>query len=269
MFVRYVSHEIRTPLNITILGLKYLEEELKKENKEALSSVQDVLDDVKCSCTIAVDILNDLLLYEKLDDGIFTLSLSLIAMIDFFREAINVFKVQAKSSEIELTVSTKGLDGVMVKIDRTKFSQVLRNIVSNALKFTPRNGKVSVSCHTLCSTTNDHGVIFAESSIPSNTTDTTNAPSMEVNRHCFNPEECIRIDSGFVRINVTDTGPGISKVCYLRIFVAMILFVIILFRYNRMISIIFFMNLPNSKQINCRMVKAPDWDCGVSSCIFF
>jgi signal transduction histidine kinase len=188
-----------------------LEEELKKENKEVLSSIQDVLDDVKCSCTIAVDILNDLLLYEKLDDGIFTLSQNLISIGDFFLEAINVFKVQAKSSEIELMVSTKGLEGVMVKIDRTKFSQVLRNIVSNALKFTPRKGKISVSCHILCSATNDYGVVFADSGIPTNTTD-TNEKESNHGHALISPEEYINRDSGFVRISVTDMGPGISKV---------------------------------------------------------
>lgn len=94
IFVRYVSHEIRTPLNITLLGLKFLEDELKKHEQKQLSDVYDVLDDVKTSCSVAVDILNDLLLYEKLDDGIFTLNRSDVAVLHFFKEAINVFKVQ-------------------------------------------------------------------------------------------------------------------------------------------------------------------------------
>ena len=89
-----MSHEIRTPLNITLLGLKYLEEELEKVDSNLLCDVTEVLEDVKSSCGIAVDILNDLLLYEKLDDGIFTLSMTEIPFRDFFIDAVNVFKVQ-------------------------------------------------------------------------------------------------------------------------------------------------------------------------------
>lgn len=92
--MRYVSHEIRTPLNITLLGLKYLEDELEKKDSKLLVDVNDVLEDVKNSCGIAVDILNDLLLYEKLDDGIFTLSMTEVPFRDFFFDALNVFKVQ-------------------------------------------------------------------------------------------------------------------------------------------------------------------------------
>ena len=96
--MRYVSHEIRTPLNITLLGLKFLEDELEKSNSKLLGDVSDVLEDVKSSCGVAVDILNDLLLYEKLDDGIFTLSMSEVSFRDFFFEAVNVFKVQVMSA---------------------------------------------------------------------------------------------------------------------------------------------------------------------------
>jgi signal transduction histidine kinase len=104
VFVRYVSHEIRTPLNITLLGLKFLEDELQKNDKNMLGNVNDVLEDVKSSCGVAVEILNDLLLYEKLDDGIFTLSLSEVPFRDFFTDAVNVFKVQVRRMEDDLCV---------------------------------------------------------------------------------------------------------------------------------------------------------------------
>jgi signal transduction histidine kinase len=160
--VRYVSHEIRTPLNITILGLKYLEDELKSKNNEQLLTpvVQEVLDDVRCSCGIAVDILNDLLLYEKLDDGIFNLSLSDVPIEEFFRDAINVFQVQAKSLQIELIVVTHALNGVVVRLDRMKFSQVLRNLVSNALKFTPMHGTVCPVLRCSFPTFRRHFILF-------------------------------------------------------------------------------------------------------------
>jgi signal transduction histidine kinase len=84
MFVRYVSHEIRTPLNTVSMGLKLLQS-LKNPTKShhhhhaSSSSVFDqngafdMVDEIKESCDIAIDILNDLLLYEKLEGGILSL----------------------------------------------------------------------------------------------------------------------------------------------------------------------------------------------------
>jgi hypothetical protein len=64
----------------------------------------------------------------------------------------------------------------------------------------------------LSTTTNDFGVIFSDSSIPLTTTDVVNEPEHPFNRHSFSEEESLRVDSGFIRINISDTGPGISKV---------------------------------------------------------
>ena len=71
MFVRMVSHEIRTPLNAMSMGLHMLKNELERGNcnEEALETWTDV----KSSCVIAVDILDELLLYEKLEAGIMIL----------------------------------------------------------------------------------------------------------------------------------------------------------------------------------------------------
>lgn len=152
VFVRYVSHEIRTPLNITILGLKYLEDIMTPSNTSqqqqqlTTAAAMEVLDDVKGSCTIAVEILNDLLLYEKLDDGFLTLAKTKSRLKKFIDEASRIFKIQAKSADVSFFVESDQVHGVVVEIDKCKLHQVLRNLMSNALKFTNYNGTVLVSC---------------------------------------------------------------------------------------------------------------------------
>ena len=76
MFVRYVSHEIRTPLNVVSVGLQLLKSELYQENgnDEKLNTVNEM----SISCEVAVNILNELLDYDKLDEG--TMKLELIDM---------------------------------------------------------------------------------------------------------------------------------------------------------------------------------------------
>eukprot|EP01033_Poteriospumella_lacustris_P016889 gene16889-12087_t len=95
VFVRYVSHEIRTPLNIAVLGMEYLEEKLSLVDEQK-GAIGDTMEEIKLSCSIAVEILNDFLLYEKMDDGIFNLSLSRVFFAPIIDESHKLFDLQAK-----------------------------------------------------------------------------------------------------------------------------------------------------------------------------
>ena len=70
MFMRYISHEMRTPLNVACLGIKILRDEL--ERLGLLSLLETAIDTEK-SCKTAVDILNDMLLFDKIVSGLMTL----------------------------------------------------------------------------------------------------------------------------------------------------------------------------------------------------
>ena len=98
MFVRLVSHEIRTPLNVVMTGLKLIEREISKQEIDANSGVLDMINDVKLSCDAAVDLLNDLLAYEKLDAGIMTLEKTKINARQFIRKAMHPFYIQVTDS---------------------------------------------------------------------------------------------------------------------------------------------------------------------------
>lgn len=176
IFVRYVSHEIRTPLNVSILGLKCLEDELRGESttttdlglpptSSSLSSsavvpfqkghlsegISDVLDDVKISCALAVEILNDLLLYEKIDDGIFSIATTHMSVKALVEEAEKLFRMQARAANVDFVLDLQDqlLDMAYVDVDKGKLHQVLRNLVTNAIKFTSANGEVRLTCRVL------------------------------------------------------------------------------------------------------------------------
>ena len=161
--MRYISHELRTPLNTAFLGLKLLTNELKISKSPRDVERYDTLCDVNMSCMAAVDILNDLLCYEKLESGILELHKENITVVPFLNDCISMFSVQAREGEVSLTVETEicgsqKCSGYMdtsqvslsleqydtVYCDKFKMDQVIRNIISNALKFTPRGGAVTV-----------------------------------------------------------------------------------------------------------------------------
>ena len=92
--MRLVSHEIRTPLNVVMTGLKLIERDLLQQEISAHNEILDMIGDVKLSCNAAVDLLNDLLAYEKLDAGIMTLETTKFNAVQFIQKAIQPFHIQ-------------------------------------------------------------------------------------------------------------------------------------------------------------------------------
>jgi signal transduction histidine kinase len=89
--MRYISHEIRTPLNTVFLGLKLLSDHLQEAgNFECLG----ILKDTQQSCFTAIEILNDMLTFDKVKSGLLTLEKSKIFPINFIQSTLAPFTVQ-------------------------------------------------------------------------------------------------------------------------------------------------------------------------------
>ena len=91
--MRYISHEMRTPLNVACLGIKILREELERLG---LHSLLDTAIDTEKSCKTAVDILNDMLLYDKVVSGLMGLEKRLIAPLDLITKMLGPFYLQVR-----------------------------------------------------------------------------------------------------------------------------------------------------------------------------
>lgn len=91
-FVRLISHEIRTPLNIVNTGLDLLRLELLRH--DASPDALDTWIDVKKSTKVSVGILDELLLYEKLESGVLTLDIGDIQCWPFLKEIVRSFRLQ-------------------------------------------------------------------------------------------------------------------------------------------------------------------------------
>ena len=104
MFVRYVSHEIRTPLNTVSMGIQLAKEEIRKG--EDPDSILGILDDVHSSSDTAVEILNGLLTFDKIDSGTMVLDVEPVAVYEFVSENIRAATVQVRYC-IFLTLAVK------------------------------------------------------------------------------------------------------------------------------------------------------------------
>ena len=97
-FVRYVSHEIRTPLNTVFMGIQLARTQLAAGNADDSGSI---LHDVEESCVTAVEILNDILLYDKIEDGRMELEKSDVSAKRLVKSVADLFMVQVGQLHVD------------------------------------------------------------------------------------------------------------------------------------------------------------------------
>ena len=96
MFVRYISHEVRTPLNTAIMGLHVLAEEMNR-NKYINHDTLDTLNDIKNACDVSVNVLNELLIFDKLESGNLMLEMTRFPVMPFIEEVVRPFQAQVNN----------------------------------------------------------------------------------------------------------------------------------------------------------------------------
>jgi signal transduction histidine kinase len=138
-FVSLVSHELRTPLT-SIRG--YLEL-LVEEGGELTPEQLRFLKVVDRNSQRLLDLVGDLLFLAQVDAGKFAIEPDDVDLARVVHEAVEACRPIAESKQIELVENVEDVPTVVG--DRARLSQVLDNLVSNALKFTPAGGRVSVS----------------------------------------------------------------------------------------------------------------------------
>jgi signal transduction histidine kinase len=139
-FLSYMSHEFRTPLtsmtSIAGILLSRLDGPLTAEQTKQVEFI-------RASTRELTEMVNDLLDLAKVEAGRITISPEWFEMVDLFSALRGMFKPIVASTSVSL-VFDESEDHIKLYTDDKKVSQILRNFISNALKFTPV-GEVRVS----------------------------------------------------------------------------------------------------------------------------
>lgn len=190
-FMRFVSHEVRTPLNGVCLGLSLLQDEIASavdatikargestshspataagDNSNGLLSTQqmeewmDLTREICDSAEASVDVLNDLLNYDKIQMGSFSMELSVMRIWKLVEETSREFRLSARQKNIQFALENRLLAGIgsndestdledpetslaalRVVGDHIRLAQLLRNLVSNSVKFTSEGGSLTI-----------------------------------------------------------------------------------------------------------------------------
>ena len=174
--------------------------------------------DVHMSAQSATNVLNDFLNYDKIESRQLTLELSMIPIQSLISETASEFVLPAQDKSIELLVvqdkvkasdlaaaatgetpkpnkKVEGIDDIESQLlqdqivvgDKARLSQVVRNVISNAIKFTPKSGKITIKTTWIVATVGE---------------------STDVNLQDGQTEALFQ--TGWIQIEVIDTGGGMT-----------------------------------------------------------
>jgi signal transduction histidine kinase/ligand-binding sensor domain-containing protein/CheY-like chemotaxis protein len=173
-FFTNISHEFRTPLTLILGPLEQM-----------IAACPDRAEERKKSLTLMLNnahrllrLIDQLLELSKLDSGKMKLQAAKTGIIAFIKDIIDSFRLLAEQKELDLVFFTGQKDeeeDMLLYIDPRRMEDIMCNLLMNAVKFTPRVGKITVTV--------------------------TQNNAAEINLPAGSP--------GFVEISVSDTGPGI------------------------------------------------------------
>ena len=140
-FLANMSHELRTPLN-HIIGFS---EMLVDKRCGDLSDRQvRYLDNVLMSGRHLLELVNDILDLSKVEAGKLKLELTPVDIRHLLQNSVTMVKEKALKHNIQIAIDTDGIS-IPIDGDDRKLKQVLYNLVSNAVKFTPDGGKINIA----------------------------------------------------------------------------------------------------------------------------
>lgn len=139
-FLSNMSHDIRTPLN-AIVGMTSIAASHMKEPDK----VQDCLQKITLSSKHLLGLINNVLDMSKIESGKLTLNRDLISLQETMDSIVSIIQPQIKSKNQVFDIFIRSIQNESVYGDSVRLNQVLLNLLSNALKFTPPEGKITVT----------------------------------------------------------------------------------------------------------------------------
>jgi signal transduction histidine kinase/ligand-binding sensor domain-containing protein/DNA-binding response OmpR family regulator len=137
-FFTNISHEFRTPLTLIISPVEKLISESKIEEEKSLLSI------IHRNAFGLLELVNQLLDFRKLDVQKDSLNISVGDIVAFLKDICYSFTELANRKSINFSFSTS-VSELRIDFDREKMKKIVSNLLSNAFKFTPENGKIDVT----------------------------------------------------------------------------------------------------------------------------
>lgn len=139
-FLSNMSHDIRTPMN-AIVGMTAI----AAAHMDQPAQVRDCLHKITLSSQHLLGLINDVLDMSKIESGKLTLNMDLLSLREVTENIVNIIQPQVKAKQQSFDIFIQNIQTEQVYCDGVRINQVLLNLLSNALKFTPEGGCISMT----------------------------------------------------------------------------------------------------------------------------
>ena len=139
-FFANVSHELRTPLTLVMSPISSV---LKKGKLEP--SDKTLLKKAQQNSKALLKLIGSILDLSKMESGKMELNEQAELFYPFIRRIISTFESHAQRSGIQLSFVYKAEKNLQIEIDKDKVEVIFNNLISNAIKFTPKEGKILIT----------------------------------------------------------------------------------------------------------------------------
>ena len=142
-FLSRMSHDIRTPMN-AILGMISLMEDMP-----ASPELHACLNNIQSASSYLLELINDTLDMSKIEQKKFALSLAPLSPEMFWNAFLPLVREQARLKGVTFVADKGNMRHGYAMLDRQRLSQIFVNLISNAIKFTPKGGTVRFTAEVL------------------------------------------------------------------------------------------------------------------------
>ncbi len=138
-FLSSMSHDIRTPMN-AIIGMT----DIAMKHEEDREQVSECLKKIQMSSRHLLGLINDVLDMSKIESGKMELTEHAMSLRDAMNDIVNIVQAQIKQKGQYFDVFIRDIIAENVICDHIRLNQILINIMSNAVKFTPNEGRIDI-----------------------------------------------------------------------------------------------------------------------------
>ena len=140
-FLSDMSHEIRTPMNVILVYASIAQNNMDNRDQD---KVKDCLEKIKEAGNHLIGIINDVLEVSRIEQGKINIENEESDIYELMTDFYNLVEIQAAVKKQKMTINLEGITDKYVYMDWTRISQVLINLINNAIKYTPVGGHIDV-----------------------------------------------------------------------------------------------------------------------------
>ncbi|GIW66755.1 MAG: hypothetical protein KatS3mg095_0653 [Candidatus Parcubacteria bacterium] len=140
-FLSFASHQVKAPMAVVKGYAELIAEGIENVPEQAKDFAKKIKDSVDKLLALVEEFID----YRKIEEGKIDLNFEEVEIISLIKEIVNNFMLLAKEKNLELSFETN-LEQIILKVDKLRFTQIIQNLIDNAIKYTPQ-GWVKVNVY--------------------------------------------------------------------------------------------------------------------------